>query len=230
MKGRNPIGHTASFTQRKPFTITGVVEDSKYTGIEEAPTAMAWFPYTQVGEAGAMHIELRTAGSPAAVLPRVREAVASFAPDLALLQPRTQQAEFEETIAGQRLLAKLSMAFAVLAIILVATGRYGTISYSVARRTSELGVRRALGAERGQILWMILRGGLALGAAGVGIGIPLVAASSRILTSVLYGLAPIDFVSIIAAVAGILGIVILAAYLPARRAAAVNPIVALRYE
>ncbi|HLJ16402.1 MAG TPA: FtsX-like permease family protein [Bryobacteraceae bacterium] len=118
----------------------------------------------------------------------------------------------------------------MLAIILVATGLYGTISYSVARRTSELGIRMALGAERSQVLWMILRGGLALGAAGIGIGIPLVIVSSRILASLLYGVAPIDFVSIIAAVAGILGVVILAAYLPARRAAAVNPIVALRYE
>ncbi len=230
LKDRNPIGHTASFTKRKPFTIVGVVEDSKYTGIQESPAAMAWFPYTQVGQVGAMHIELRTAGPPAAILPLVREAVARFAPDLALLQPRTQQAEFDKTISGQRLLAKLSLAFAVLAIVLVATGLYGTISYNVARRTNELGIRMALGAERGQVLWMILRGGLVLGAIGLGLGIPLVIASSKILASLLYGVTPIDLISIAAAVIGILAVVVLATYLPARRAAATDPMLALRYE
>lgn len=230
LKDSNPIGHTASFTPRKSFTIVGVVRDSKYTGIEEDPVAMAWFPYTQVGEVGAMDVELRIAGPPAAVLPGVRKAVADFAPDLALLQPRTQRAQFDETIASQRLVSRLSLAFAVLAIVLVCTGLYGTVSFNVTRRTSELGIRIALGAARRQVLCMVLREGLVLGAAGLIMGLPLVMASSRIVASLLYGVAPADPISIAAAAIGILGIAALASYLPARRAASVDPMVALRYE
>ena len=229
-EGRNPIGHTVSFTRRKQFTIIGVAVDSKYQGINEKPIAMAWFPYTQVGSVGAMHFELRVAGQPASILPRVRQTVAGFAPDLALLQPKTQQAEFDETISSQRLLARLSLAFAVLAIALVATGLYGTTSYHVTRRTSELGIRMALGAERGRLLWMVLRESLALSVAGIALGVPAVLASSRLLTSLLYGLAPTDVPSIAMAVMGILAIGVLGAFVPARRAASVDPIVALRYE
>jgi predicted permease len=229
-KDRNPIGHAVSFSTQKAFTIVGVVEDSKYTGVEEKPIPMAWFPYTQVGDFGAMHVEVRTTGPAAAALPLVREVVAKFAPNTALLQPRTQQEEFDRTIATERLLARLSITFAALAMIMVAIGLYGTLAYSVTRRTSELGLRMALGAERGQVLWMFLRGGLLLGAAGLMVGTPLVFATTRLLSSLLYGVAPSDPMSILLAAAAIFAIAAAATYLPARRAARVDPMVALRYE
>ena len=230
LKGRNALGHTASFTNRKAFTIVGVAENSKYTAIQEDVVAMAWFPYAQVGDVGAMHFELRVAGPPAAMLPRVRQAVANYAPDLALLQPRTQEAEFDETIASQRLLARLSMAFAVLAIVLVAIGLYGTISYGVSRRTMEVGIRVALGAERAQVVWMILRGGILLCLIGVTVGIPFALGAGHLLSSLLYGVTATDPISITVAALGILAVGVIATYVPARRAAGTDPMVALRHE
>ncbi len=191
---------------------------------------MAWFPYTQAIDVGTMQIELRTTGNPAAVLSKVRKVVADFGPNLALLQPKTQQAQFDGTISDQILMARLSISFAVLAVLLVAIGLYGTISYNVTRRTSELGLRMALGAERGQVLWMVLRSGLVLCLFGIGLGLALVTASSHVLASLLYGVAPKDPVSLAAAVTGILGIGLLATYLPARRAATIDPMIALRNE
>jgi predicted permease len=230
LHGQNALGHTASFTGRKAFSIVGVVEDSKYTGVEEDPQAMAWFPYTQVGYSRTLHVELRTAGPAMAALPAVRKAVAEFAPDLALLQPRTQQAEFDRSISTEILLARLSTAFAVLAVILVTIGLYGTISYSVKRRTTEVGIRLALGAERGSVVWMILRSGILLSLLGLAIGMPLVFVSSRFLASLLYGVTPLDPLSIAGAALGILAVAVLATGIPARRAAAIDPLTALRYE
>jgi ABC-type antimicrobial peptide transport system permease subunit len=156
--------------------------------------------------------------------------VAQIAPDLALLQPRTQQAEFDRSISNQILLARISLSFGVLAVILVTIGLYGTISYGVKRRTAEVGIRVALGAARGRVVWMILRGGIALCLIGLAIGIPLVFVSSRLLASLLYGVTAIDPISIAGAALGILTVGAIAAYIPARRAASIDPMRALHYE
>jgi putative ABC transport system permease protein len=229
--GRNALGHTASYSPKKTFTIVGVAEDSKYISIDENPIPMAWFPYTQVGEIiGAMQVELRTASLPLALLPTVRATVPNFAPDLALLQPRTQQAEFDRSISDQNLLAKLSTAFSALAMVLVTIGLYGTISYSVKRRTTEVGIRVAFGAERGRVVWMILRSGIILCLAGLGIGIPLVIASGHFLASLLYGVTPLDALSIAGAALGFWVLERLQPNISARRAASIDPMKALRYE
>jgi predicted permease len=229
-QGRSAIGHTASFTPKQAYTIVGVVPDSKYTGIREKPIPMAWFPYSQVGDLGAMHVELRVHGNPKLLIPRVAQILVGFAPDLAPLQPMTQKQQFETTISGDRLIARLAMFFGILAGALVATGLYGNIAYNVSRRTSELGIRMALGAERGRILRMILWEGLRLCAVGVLIGLPATFAATRLLASLLYGLTPYDPVSITAAAAGIVAVTIIACLVPAGRAASVNPAIALRNE
>lgn len=230
LNGRDPLGHQVSFTPLRAWSIIGVAANSKYTGVRENDIPMAYFPFMQMQDIGVMHAELRTAGDPARLLPEVRKALAAFAPDLALLQPMTQKAQFDAGISQERLVARLSIIFGGLAMVLVATGLYGTLAYSVNRRTSELGVRMAIGAQRSEVLWMILRESCVICAIGIGIGLPLALVSTRVLTSLLYGLAPRDPLTICVAVLGIVLVSLAASFLPARRAASVDPMIALRYE
>ena len=228
--GRSALGHTVSFSPKLPFTIVGVVADSKYTDVREEPEPMAYFPYNQLEGIGAMHVELRTYSDPNRLLPAIQKTLAAFAPDLTPLQPMSQKQQFDLSISGDKLIARLAMFFGLLAAILVATGLYGTIAYNVTRRTSELGIRMALGAGQSQVLWMILKEGLWICAWGVLIGLPLAFAGARLLASLLYGLKPADPLSMIAATAGIFAIAAIACLVPAFRAANINPMRALRNE
>jgi predicted permease len=230
LPGRSPLGHSVEWARYPAATIVGVSRDSKYTGVREESRPMAWFPYTQVKGIAGMEVELRTAGNPAALLPEVRRSLAQFAPDLGLLQPMTQQEQFEASYSEGRLLARLGIFFGLLASLLVATGLYGTLSYSVGRRTSEVGIRMALGAQRRQVLWMVFRTSLMLAAAGIAIGIPLAVFASRFLRTVLFGVQPGNPVIFAAALGGILLVALGASLVPARRAASVDPMVALRQE
>jgi predicted permease len=230
LKGRAAMGHSVSYTSDVPFTIVGVVADSKYRGVREDPISMAYFPYTQVGSIGDMHVELRTAGDAAAFLPGVRKAVASLAPDLALLQPMSQRAQFAASITQDVLVSRLAQFFSGLAILLVASGLYGTLAYSVSRRTSEFGVRMAIGCERAELLWMVLREGLMLSLAGIVVGVPVALAFSKYLDSQLFGLAPHDPLTFGLAVVSVLLVCLAAGLIPAFRAASIDPIRALRYE
>ncbi len=233
LPGRSPLGHHLALSERPgstQYAIIGIVADSKYTGVRESKVPMAYFPYTQRGGVATMHVELRTRGNPTALLPDVRRAVHEFGLDLPLLQPMTQQKQFEESFSQERLFARLSMSFGLLAALLVATGLYGTLAYRVSRRTAEIGVRMALGAQRGQVLWMVLREGLVVGVAGTLVGLPLAMASARLLRSMLFGVGPGDPVTITAALAGIIAVTLTASLIPARRATKVDPMVALRYE
>ncbi|HEV2690236.1 MAG TPA: FtsX-like permease family protein [Bryobacteraceae bacterium] len=228
--GRDPLGHQVVRGGNPPCTIVGVVADSKYTGVQEDDMPMAWFPYTQFEGLSGMHVELRTAGNPASLLPEVRRAMHEFARELPLLQPMTQEEQFERSFAQGRLLARLGVFFGLLAALLVATGLYGTLAYTVSRRTVEMGIRMALGARRGQVLWMVLRGSLLVSAAGVLIGLPLAIGGARFLESMLFGVKADDPRFFIAAVIGIALVALVASLIPARRAASVDPIVALRFE
>lgn len=229
-KGRAALGHQVSYTQRFGYTIVGVAANSKYTGVREEDTPMVYFPFTQIQSVGAMHVELRTASDPKGFLPEVRTAVASLAPDLALLQPMTQKAQFDDSILQERLDARLSIFLGGLAVLLVMTGIYGTLAYAVNRRTSELGIRMAVGAQRSQLLWMVLKESLAICAIGVIVGLPLAFASTRVLSSLLYGLAAHDPATIFVATFGIMVVTVAASLIPAMRAASIDPLVALRYE
>ena len=232
LSGRTPLGHQVGLNDRADgqYTIVGVAADSKYTDVREQPRPTAYFPYTQIKGNATLHFEVRTAGDPAAWMSTVRRSVNEYAPGLALLQPLTQQAEFEGNFSDERVFFRLSLFFGLLAALLVATGLYGTLAYNVSRRTSEVGLRMALGAQRRQVLWMVLRGSLGMTVAGVVIGLPLAFAATRVVQSMLFGVQPRDPATFAGAVAGIAVVSLVASLIPALRAASVDPMVALREE
>ncbi|HEY6293943.1 MAG TPA: ABC transporter permease [Terriglobia bacterium] len=235
LAGRTPLGHTVAFTdggESSRYSIVGVVADNKYSDVREHDVATAYFPYTQVHNAAGlgMNFELQTEGPALAVLPEVRRALRDLAPDQPLLDPLTQQEQFEESFLPERIFARLAAVFGFLAVVLVAGGLYGTLACRVGRRTAEIGVRMALGAEGAQILWMVLRDSLTVSAGGIAVGLPLAIACARLLRSMLFGVDPADLLTFTGVTAGIALVALGAGYLPARRAAHVDPMVALRHE
>jgi ABC-type antimicrobial peptide transport system permease subunit len=177
-----------------------------------------------------MSIELRVHGAPLSILPSARKAVQQLDPNLPLIQPMTQRAQFDTTISQHILFARLAGFFGLLAVVLVATGLYGALAYRVNMRTAEIGVRMAIGARRSQVVWMILRDSLALTAVGVATGLPLAILVGRALASSLYGVKPLDASSYALAVAGVAAVALAASAIPATRAAHIDPMRALRTE
>ncbi len=230
LPGQSPIGHIVNTGPKTQEQIVGVVKDHKYTGIMEQTMPMIWLPYTQNNSVGELHVEMRVHGDALAVLPAVQSAVRQIDPNLPLLKPILQQAQFDESISQQILFARLAECFGLLAVLLVATGIYGTLAYRVSRRTAEIGVRMALGAQRTQVVWMVLRGSLWLTLIGVVTGIPLAILISRTLASALYNVQPFDAVSYIVAVLGLILVALIASAIPAQRAARLDPAKALRAE
>jgi predicted permease len=231
LPNRNPLGHNIGTTDgRYTMTIVGVVKDHKYRSIDEEPIPMAWYMYAQIPVVGAMNVEMRVHGDPLAILPAARKVVQQLDPNLPLIRPMTQREQFDTTISEHILFARLAGFFGFLAVVLVATGLYGTLAYRVNMRTAEIGVRMAVGARREQVVWMILKDSLMLTATGVAIGIPLAVLVGRAFASSLYGVKPLDAVTYLLAVAGVAAVALAASAVPAGRAASVNPIRALRTE
>ncbi|HTU49879.1 MAG TPA: ABC transporter permease [Acidobacteriaceae bacterium] len=231
LPNQNPLGHSiGSDDGRYTMTIVGVVKDHKYRSIDEEPIPMAWYMYAQIPMVGPMAVEMRVHGEPLAILPAARKAVRQIDPNLPLIQPMTQRAQFDTTIAQQMLFARLAGFFGFLAVILVGTGLYGTLAYRVNSRTAEIGVRMAVGARRGQVVWMILKDSLTLTCAGVLVGVPLAMLLGRALRSTLYGVQPLDADTYLFAVAGVAVVALVASAVPARRATRVDPMTALRVE
>jgi ABC-type antimicrobial peptide transport system permease subunit len=175
-------------------------------------------------------ILLRTVGDPANTIADLRAAVAAINPDLPLLDITTIQDQISSLIANDELISALMTLFSLLALLLAAIGLYGVMSYNVVQRTTEIGVRMALGAQLKTVLWMILRESLMLLVIGVGVGLPLAVLATRSIRNQLFGLSAIDPATFGIAIAVVSGMIILATWLPARRAIGVDPVVALRYE
>jgi predicted permease len=228
---QNPLGHVIG-TDNGEFqmTVVGVVKDHKYRSIDEKPIPMAWCTYTQIPVTIKMNVELRVHGAPLAILPEARKALQEINPNLPLIDPTTQLAQYQTTISQQLLFARLAEFFGLLAVVLVATGLYGVLACRVSNRTIEIGVRMAVGAQRGQVIWMVLRESLILTASGVVIGIPLAMLMGKALTSALYGIKPYDAVSYLFAALGVAVVAMTASMIPARRAAGIDPLTALRSE
>ena len=228
---RPAVGHQLSLNKRMVYTIVGVVRNSKYTGVREEETPTAYMNIGQVPEMAASNVVLRTAsGDPTKLLPAVRKRRAAFSPDATPLQPMTLQAQFGDTIGTERLIARLALFFGALALLLVATGLYGTLAYSVNRRTAELGIRMAIGAQRPALLWMVMRENLFVCAAGLVIGLPVSFYAGNLLASQLFGLSAHNAAITVSACCVLLLITVAASAIPGFRAASIDPIRALRYE
>ena len=231
LPGADPLGHRIRFfTGKIDYAIVGVAANSRYTSIDEKDRPVAYFPFTQVSGISDMQYELHTPGDPKMLIAEAAKLVHQTDPNLPLRKPATQAGEFAHSVAQERLVANLSIFFGVLAAFMIAIGIYGTISYSIGRRTMEIGVRMALGAERREVLWMVLSESLAVAAAGLAVGVPASLAVARSLRSMLYGLGSGDPVMLMLALVGIVAVTLAAAIFPARRAASTDPIRALRME
>jgi ABC-type antimicrobial peptide transport system permease subunit len=173
---------------------------------------------------------VRAAGDPRWIVGEVRKAVHEADPNLPVNRVATLPEQIGVSLNQERLVAYLTSAFGILSLALASVGLYGVMSYAVARRTAELGIRMALGAHPSQVLWMVLRESLVLVGLGVAFGLPLVFAASRFLKEMLFGLAPGDSATVASATLVLVAVAAVASYLPALRASRIEPTVALRYE
>jgi len=230
-KGVNPIGQRFSSNPNKPsdIEVVGVVRDAKYSDLRGPVPPTMYVSYLQAPRA-AVTFELRTAASPAAVTATVREAVRQVDPAVPIVKLSTQADEIERRLSQEKLFAQAYGIFGGIALLLASIGLFGLMSYNVARRTPEMGIRMALGAQRVDVLRMVMRESLLLVGIGVAAGLAVAFGAGRLLKSLLFGLAPHDVATIAVAIAVMGAVSAVAAYLPARRASRVDPIVALRYE
>jgi predicted permease len=210
--------------------IIGVVADSKYSSPADGPGPTGYLAIAQQQIIGSQQIEVRTWGDPLALLPEVRHTITMVDPTLPLVDPMSEAQQFAISYAQPTMFASLGGFFGLLAGMLVAIGLYGTLAYRTSCRTVEIGIRMALGIQRGQVMWLVLRESLTLAAWGLLLSIPLMVLSSRLLGSMLWNISPYDLVSISAATGGVFVIIAAASFIPARRAASVDPMRALRSE
>jgi ABC-type antimicrobial peptide transport system permease subunit len=212
--------------------VIGVSATAKYGGLKYAIPPVVYMPYAQVPttQLHQMVYALRTDGDPLRYVTAVREIVREADARVPVTNVVTQAAEIDQTINQEIVLARLCTAFAVLALVIACVGLYGTTAYGVARRTSEIGIRMALGAQRGTVVWMVLREVCALAALGLAISVPIALGTSRLIESFLFGTKPNDPGALALAVAILLSAALGASDGPARRASRVDPMIALRHE
>ncbi|HEY6251421.1 MAG TPA: ABC transporter permease [Candidatus Angelobacter sp.] len=236
--GASPVGKRFGMEgpeHSNDIEVVGVVRDAKYIMLDERPRAMAFYPYTQyLPEWGIglylPNLEVRFSGDSAAMVNAVRSAAAEINPRLPVADVSTLSQQVDASMTQQRLVAQLSIFFGMLAALLACIGIYGLTSYAVSLRISEIGIRMALGARRIDVMRMVMREVITLVTTGLLVGVPLVLISERWTRSLLFGLSPMDPVTIAAALLLLLLVATLAGFFPARRAARVDPMVALRNE
>jgi predicted permease len=228
---QQPLGQYLSTImngEQEDLEVVGLAKDANWSGLRRAPAATVYVPYQQLKNVFTT-FEMRTAGSLAQTAAGIRRVLQSRLPDT-VIEVRPLSAQVDGTMVQERALATLASAFGVLALVLACVGLYGLQTYTVARRTKEIGVRIALGAERQRIIAMVLKSAVGLVSIGVLIGLPAAWAASRWVRSMLFGLKPADPATTASAMLLLLVAALIAAYLPARRASLIDPAVALRDE
>jgi ABC-type antimicrobial peptide transport system permease subunit len=208
----------------------GVAADAKYNTPRETPQRMIYLSVLQLtgGNAYARWLQVKTTGDPAQATGVVRAALAELEPNLPIWNMRTVSEQIDTFTENEQLISDLSSLFSALTVVLAGIGLYGVMSYSVVRRTNEIGIRIALGARRGNVQWMVLQESLLLLAIGLAIGIPAAIAAGRLVQSQLFEISGSDPIALGCAVLIIAAVTLLAAWLSARRATKVDPMVALR--
>jgi len=226
----NPMGQRfgTSPEQSGDLEIVGVLRDTKYDSVRDNVPPTMFVPSLQ--SLPATVFQVRTAADPAPFVGAIREAVRQADPDLPLMDVSTQAEQIDKNLQQERVFAQAYAIFGALAVLIASIGLFGLMSYSVARRTNEIGIRMALGAESSHVLRLVMAESMTLVLLGLVVGLAAALAAGRLVTALLFGLAATDALSLIAATAVMLTVSSIAAYLPARRAALVDPLVALHYE
>jgi predicted permease len=229
--GQNPVGRIYELGTRPAtkFQIVGVVADARYTDFRHDAVSMAYYPWRQIGTPRLSAVLVRVQGNAGAIESDLRRAITSIHPDL-FFHSSKLETQIEDALVRERLLARLSSLLAGLALLVASAGLYGVLSYGVTRRTRDIGVRVALGARPSNIAAMVLRRAALMVCAGVAAGLACSFFVGKLIASLLYGVEPNDPLAISASAFALAGISFAAAWFPARRAARVDPLVALRHE
>ncbi len=232
--GRSPLGRHIGMGidpgTKLDMEIIGVVKDIKYTNLRDDIPEQAFEPYMADQYTSGMTVYLRTTMDPNQLFSAVRAKVRELDANIPIYSMRTTEDQISNSLSTERLIASLSAVFGFLATLLATIGLYGVMAYTVARRTREIGIRMALGAAQGNVVWMVMKEVLVLVAMGVGVGLPAALGLTRLVRSQLFGIAPNDPSTLVMAAVGLAVVACAAGYIPALRASRVDPILALRYE
>jgi predicted permease len=231
---RNPLGRHLGFGidpgTKTDMEIVGVVGDTKYENMREPVPVELYVPYQQQDWVDSMTIYVRTSAPPVGFFDTLRRGIRETDSSVPMYEMRTMDENVRNSLVTERLLATLSIVFGALASLLAAIGLYGVMAFMVARRTREIGIRMALGAGGGSVIWLVMREVLVLASAGLAIGLAAALGLTRLVEAQLFGVKPTDMLTMLLATAGIATVVAMAGYLPARRATGIDPMRALRFE
>jgi predicted lysophospholipase L1 biosynthesis ABC-type transport system permease subunit len=232
---RSPLGQHFTLERMCPkcdIQIVGVSANTLYGDLKGTVPPTVYLPFSQGiwGPVQGMVYELRTVGNPLNYVRAVRDLVQRADQRLPLSDVKSQGAWIDQTINQEITFARLCTTFAILALAIACVGLYGTMSYKVARRTGEIGIRMALGAQRGRVIWMVLREVVLLASVGLAISVPATLAASKLVESFLFGIKSNDPLTLMGSGVTLVIAVILAGYLPARNASRIDPMTALRHE